>query len=325
MITTIAAGRNGMMAHSTWPAVRDCKNALKDLVKDGEIHGTHLNSFLFALRNTKKGNTKWYHPSFGTQQKFHKFRGQVDRVAILSFVHQFVRLAAHDLTVRFSDCRVISCFNIFDPRVYAAKNMDHNQLRIFGRDEFDTLCSRFVGSDRLFPPVDRDLLHEEFLAMKRAMNIFVRDSSPDLPFSKVWQQLEDAHGSSFRHLIPFVHLMCVIPAHTCDVERGFSTHRVIKHRLTSRLRIVTVDSLMRVKLNGRDGFDKVVIHPKNQTCSTLDDIATPLLKNFFSEVNAVTLGDRVMNDFEDDEYVDVEGGDDSDADVEFVGVDAEVD
>ena len=54
-------------------------------------------------------------------------------------------------------------------------------------------------------------------------------------------------------------------------------------------------------------------------------ISPHIVEEFFSEVNAVTLGDRVMNDFEDDEYVDVEGGDDSDADVEFVGVDAEVD
>ena len=110
-------------------------------------------------------------------------------------------------------------------------------------------------------------------------------------------------------MIPFVHLMSVIPGHTCDVERGFSTHRVIKHRLTSRLRIFTVDSLMRVKLNGRDEFENIKIHPHNQNCSSLDNVAAQLLKNFFLKVNKVTLGDRVAHDFSDAEY-------DEDCDVE---------
>ena len=35
-----------------------------------------------------------------------------------------------------------------------------------------------------------------------------------------------------------------------EVERGFSIERTVKHRLTNRLKIATLDSLLRVKLNG---------------------------------------------------------------------------
>jgi len=66
---------------------------------------------------------------------------------------------------------------------------------------------------------------------------------------------------------------------------------------------------MRVKLNGRDEFENIKIHPHNQNCSSLDDVAAPLLKNFFLKVNKVTLGDRVAHDFSDAEY-------DEDCDVE---------
>ena len=67
---------------------------------------------------------------------------------------------------------------------------------------------------------------------------------------------------------------------------------------------------MRVKLNGRDEFENIKIHPHNQNCSSLDNVAAPLLKIFFlNKVNKVTLGDRVAHDFSDAEY-------DEDCDVE---------
>jgi hypothetical protein len=49
-------------------------------------------------------------------------------------------------------------------------------------------------------------------------------------------------------MLPFAEAMFCVPVETTCVERGFSEHRVIKHRLTNRLRVVTVDSLMRVSI-----------------------------------------------------------------------------
>ena len=44
----------------------------------------------------------------------------------------------------------------------------------------------------------------------------------------------------------------VIPLNTACVERGFSHHGIIKNKLRSRLKVVNVDSLLRVKLLCRD-------------------------------------------------------------------------
>jgi hypothetical protein len=58
--------------------------------------------------------------------------------------------------------------------------------------------------------------------------------------------------ANYAHLIPhIVKLVCayfVFVVHTAEVERGFNIHRLIKTRLRSRLGVVTVDSLMRVKM-----------------------------------------------------------------------------
>ena len=44
----------------------------------------------------------------------------------------------------------------------------------------------------------------------------------------------------------------VIPLNTACVERGFSHHGIIKNKLRSRLKVVKVESLLRVKLLCRD-------------------------------------------------------------------------
>ncbi len=49
-------------------------------------------------------------------------------------------------------------------------------------------------------------------------------------------------------MLPFAETMFCVSVETACVEGGFSEHRVIKHRLTNRLRVVTVDSLMRVNI-----------------------------------------------------------------------------
>ena len=72
--------------------------------------------------------------------------------------------------------------------------------------------------------------------------------------------------------------MFLIPVQTAVVERGFSLHKRIKNKLRNRLEIVTVDSLMRVKLlcNDLEGFDvdvaakKYVISPAG--CMVLNQL-----------------------------------------------------
>ena len=44
-----------------------------------------------------------------------------------------------------------------------------------------------------------------------------------------------------------LYIFC-IPLQTAVVERGFNVHRLIKTRLSNRLLVATIDSLLRVKL-----------------------------------------------------------------------------
>ena len=76
-------------------------------------------------------------------------------------------------------------------------------------------------------------------------------------------------------------------------------HRLIKHRLTSRLRVVTVDSMMRVKLNSRDGIQ---ISSVNSAADNLDEVVTPLIKKYFHAVNDLELVDQIVHEVSDALY-----------------------
>jgi len=185
--------------------------------------------------------------------------------------------------------------------MYAGR-LSHAELQVFGVADYDTLRERFCGQDKLFV-CNNDLLMQEFTAMKKCMYEFMRvGRNADLEFHEVWKRLAKADGHLFPHMIVLVQLMCVIPTHTCDVERGFSMHRLIKHRLTSRLRVVTVDSMMRVKLNARDGLDEIQISSANTAPDSLDEVVTPLIKSYFTVVNDLVLADQIVHEVEDAEY-----------------------
>ena len=69
----------------------------------------------------------------------------------------------------------------------------------------------------------------------------------------------------FPHFIKLFYIYLVLAVQTACVERGFNLHRIIKHRLTNRLSILSVDSLMRVKALGssfntapRESFEVVM-------------------------------------------------------------------
>ncbi len=54
----------------------------------------------------------------------------------------------------------------------------------------------------------------------------------------------------FPRVLQFVYIASVLPVQTACVERGFSRHRLVKTRLSSRKRLVTVDAELRVGLLG---------------------------------------------------------------------------
>jgi hypothetical protein len=54
--------------------------------------------------------------------------------------------------------------------------------------------------------------------------------------------------TSLPHIFSLLCVMLTMPIQTATVERGFSTHRVIKDRLSNRMGIKMLDSKMRVRM-----------------------------------------------------------------------------
>ena len=55
-------------------------------------------------------------------------------------------------------------------------------------------------------------------------------------------------GASSHRVIQFVYICFSLPVQSAVVEQGFSIHRTVKSRLRNKLKVTTLDSLMRMKL-----------------------------------------------------------------------------
>jgi hypothetical protein len=76
----------------------------------------------------------------------------------------------------------------------------------------------------------------------------ISNNFPNLTAHDVWARIKRDHLPSIPYIFQLACIMFTIPVQSATVERGFSMHRVFKNRLSNRLRLVTLDSLMRVKL-----------------------------------------------------------------------------
>lgn len=67
--------------------------------------------------------------------------------------------------------------------------------------------------------------------------------------SHVWAYMRSCpEAVLFPSMLTLATVMFIIPVQTADVERGFSVHRILKNRLTNRMKVLTLDSLLRIKL-----------------------------------------------------------------------------
>jgi len=110
-------------------------------------------------------------------------------------------------------------------------------------------CGSQLGSQRLFVVSGREsVIAAEFLALKKALFKVVNELN-QTNATYIWRKLflEEAH-IMFPNLFMLVQIMFLIPVQTAVVERGFSLHKIIKSNLRNALKIIPMDSLLRVKL-----------------------------------------------------------------------------
>jgi len=238
---------------------------------------------------------------------------------------------------RFESSSLLEHFKIFIPILY--RHMPLNELEAFGWDSFKVLLQHFAGKDRgpskLFE-YNGQSMAAEFTAMKKA--VWEKVNTLDIKdAAQLWGLLRDSSESLlFPKVLMMANIMFIIPVQTAVVERGFSFHRILKNRLTNRLKIMTLDSLLRIKLltlkQKLEDFDFDAA-AKAYTYVPIDKRDDIKLRTLFQHVNKIELGllvdgidgevpepdmhgvDAIVDgDAEDDVEVDGDADDDGDAD-----------
>ncbi len=191
--------------------------------------------------------------------------GELNEQDLADFAASMVQSIVSGLEDRFPEGDLLDSSAIFDVASYRGKSA--KEIAEYGEDEFMMILKHFsqpadkhrwfdtesVGCERRFIA-----LQHEFKKMKRWFADYA--VTPGLSNKDVWACIKKEHRLELPHMLPFAEAMFCVPVETACVERGFSEHRVIKHRLTNRLRVVTVDSLMRVSIlaGSVESFDYAV-------------------------------------------------------------------
>lgn len=216
----------------------------------------------------------------------------------MSVLHREMKLLTEFIigrfTERFDSSSLLEHFKIFIPTYYLG--MPHEQLDSFGWDSFKVLLGHFAGKERgsskLFE-YDGASMQAEFLAMKKAMwqkvnELKITDAT------HMWGLLRNStERLLFPKVLMIANIMFIIPVQTAVVERGFSLHRIVKNRLTNSLKIMTLDSLLRIKLLtlGQKLEDfKIKKAVEAFSYVPIANRRGMMLSNLFEKVNNVELG-----------------------------------
>lgn len=177
---------------------------------------------------------------------------KINMAAWYAFVQGLSQGIISSVRDRFPDGRLSKPWRIFDVSEYVG--LPRGVLGRHFNGEFISLVGHFNNAkspQKLWPELATTegaaKLLEEFQAYKEIMWAQVK-RFPFLSTQEAWAMIAKQHMPTLPHIIALAAIMFVIPVQTATVERGFSLHRVFKHRLTNRMRLITLDSLMRVKM-----------------------------------------------------------------------------
>ncbi len=149
--------------------------------------------------------------------------------------------------------------------------LSKDDLEDYGNDKLGILIDHY-GSDRvsrtsvkseaIINPADTRM---EWAMVKKVVleQRYPRDST-----SQLWMIIQSNHGETFPNLIRLAQIGLVVPLHTADCERGFSSQNNIHTTKRNRLEPVTLNRLMLIQLEGDDiehfPFDECVKTWKDQ-------------------------------------------------------------
>ena len=226
--------------------------ALDVLTQEGALGGSNMKRFWSSL---KRETLRWTRKPTANQQPVTvQLLGAYNVQVVEEFLTSFTSDIKSHLQDRFPESDLLECFHIFDPKSYLDLQMG-KQLDSFGISELKRLLQHVGHADLLTklidlsdPVIRHQIFREEFPSMKQALWQRSRRRT-SLGMSAVWAEFKEAgRETTMPHMFRLVMLGLVVPLNTACVERGFSHHGIIKNKLRTRLKIVHVDSLLRVKL-----------------------------------------------------------------------------
>ncbi|KAJ9504500.1 hypothetical protein QJQ45_030423 [Haematococcus lacustris] len=148
---------------------------------------------------------------------------------------------------------ILNSFAIFVPRSYVG--MVAAELVVYGQQELQELVKHFCNASqrqqlfRVEGTAGVARLVQQLTFFKRQMWRVVQ-ANRSVILQSAWVQLMEVGYVHFPLMMQLAQVMLLVPLQTAVVERGFSIHRIIKHRLTNRLKLAIVDSHMRIRLIG---------------------------------------------------------------------------
>ena len=309
---------DGILPHEVEMHVKRVVQQLDDMfVVRGDLKGEGLSRFKrFCAQITKDG--LWV-PGPNMQYKMRK----CSLPLLHADMRKLVGFIISRFKERFESSELLWHFHIFIPIYYLG--MPIVNIEKYGWESFKVLLAHFCGKERgakkLFE-FDGPSIINEFLMMKKVMHEVVNQSSIVNPVH-VWLLLR-RHPNSvmFPKMIILVNIMFLIPVQTAIVERGFSVHRIIKNRLTNRLQIITLDSLLRIKMMtmGQDlksmldtfDFDAAVAAHTYVPFTAREDLKLRTLFKKVGDIELGLLGDGLDEGEEPDFSIEDEVEDDED-------------
>ncbi|XP_078607889.1 zinc finger protein 862-like [Branchiostoma floridae x Branchiostoma japonicum] len=237
------------------PAVSAAIGSLRDIAAGH--HGPSLTKLMEA-------NLADLYPGVEISDNDDQTRAEVQNLTV-NFVADVVR----NLQDRFPQTELITAFKIMDP----SKLPKHDQqarLHDYGTQDLETLL-RFYGrednaedeeaedeEDNTPPPltVDPDAARQEWAIVRQMMFRLRHRDVPIVATHEMWEELEIVHGTElFPNILTLATIARLIPMHTADCERGFSTQNRLKTKLRNRLSVTRLDTLLRIVINGPERRD----------------------------------------------------------------------
>lgn len=190
--------------------------------------------------------------------------------ACLQFAYNLCTSIIRSMCSRFEHLSVLNAFKIFDPSFYAGMSKTAVQQDSFGLADYQVLTTHFartslaqrlfdVPADIPWTKVKKDgkvvsgvtsgmkQLREEYKAFKMVMHSYALKHK-NATMSDAWVHLHAECSVKFPRVTKLALVALSLPTNSAVVERGFTFHGWFKNEHSNCIRLVTLDSKMRVKL-----------------------------------------------------------------------------